>query len=305
MRPVSTTQDFIRFPLNELLGTGANVRLLRLLAAEVAGPVGTPDAAAKTGLTPAGARKALRKLVRTGFIEEIGGGTAQRFQMRDNPITRHLRILFEVESDRYHALTSRLRTVLVGLAEIQVAWVEASPSRPGDPFHVGILSDSRSLDYLGEQVRQRINEIETDFELTIETRLYSPADVPDVSWTEVELLAGHAGQSSIDGRRTHFDRTVRASQISQRIADMIPRDPTLLVRALRYLDFQLNEDQGPASHDLREWRDILSRYSPQRVVEFLRSDSPRAQRLRQSSPFFAVLTQEEREDILDRLRDRP
>lgn len=305
MRPIATLQDVVQFPLNELLGTGANVRLLRLLAAEVSGPVGTPEAADQTGLTKAGARRALRKLVRTGFVEEIGGGTAQRFQLRDDPVTDQIRSLFRVERDRYHRLTSQLRAVLGSLTEIQTAWIDAPPTRPGHPLHVGILSDTRSLNYLEEQVRQRINEIESDFELTIEIHLFSPADAPDVPWSEIVLLAGHVQRSMPVIGSSHSDRIERAALVSRLVADLIQRDSTLLARAIRYVDFQLEGDIGSASHDLREWHDILSRYSPQRLAEFLRSDTPRAQRLRQSSPFFAILNPEEREVLLDALGDRP
>ena len=52
---------------------------------------------------------------------------------------------------------------------------------------------------------------------------------------------------------------------------------------------------------LREWHDILTNYSGQRVRDFIVSDTPRAQRLRQSSPFFAVLSAYEREKIFSAL----
>ena len=62
---------------------------------------------------------------------------------------------------------------------------------------------------------------------------------------------------------------------------------------------------GPASHDLREWHTILSKYSRHRLRDFLVSDTPRAQRLRQSSPFFAVLSADERDEVLALLENRP
>ena len=68
MRPVATEDDVVKFPLNNLMGTGASVRLIRLLATEVSGPIGAPDAAEYTGLTEAGARRALKRLAKTGFV---------------------------------------------------------------------------------------------------------------------------------------------------------------------------------------------------------------------------------------------
>lgn len=52
------------------------------------------------------------------------------------------------------------------------------------------------------------------------------------------------------------------------------------------------------SHALREWELVLERSSVHELVEFLRSSTPRAVWLRQSSPFAGVLTREEREAIL-------
>ena len=73
MRPIATDQDLLRFPLNDVLGAEANVRLLRVLADDVVGPIGVPEAAEQTGLTETGARRALRRLEKTGFVQRFGG----------------------------------------------------------------------------------------------------------------------------------------------------------------------------------------------------------------------------------------
>ena len=59
MRPIVSDQNSLRNPLNELLGTEARVRLLRVLATEVDGPLAVPDAAERAGLTIPGTHKAL------------------------------------------------------------------------------------------------------------------------------------------------------------------------------------------------------------------------------------------------------
>lgn len=45
MRPIASDQNSLRNPLNELLGTEAHVRLLRVLASEVDGPLTLSNAA--------------------------------------------------------------------------------------------------------------------------------------------------------------------------------------------------------------------------------------------------------------------
>ena len=124
MRPIAIDQNVIRYPLNELLGTPANVRLMRVLAEEVIGPIGASEAAEMTGLTLAGARRALVKLAKTGFVQRVGGGRSQRYLLRESdPITKIIRELFRNESKRYQVLRSQIREVLENLTEIQAAWI--------------------------------------------------------------------------------------------------------------------------------------------------------------------------------------
>ena len=69
MRPISGEQDIVRYPLNELLGTHANVRLLRVLIEGVDGPVSVGEAAAQAGT--AGVIHEMRPLVGT-FAHKTG-----------------------------------------------------------------------------------------------------------------------------------------------------------------------------------------------------------------------------------------
>jgi hypothetical protein len=50
----------------------------------------------------------------------------------------------------------------------------------------------------------------------------------------------------------------------------------------------------------QEWHQILTRLSRSEIVDFLRSDTPLARRLRQSSPFAGVLVEAERRTISQR-----
>jgi predicted transcriptional regulator len=299
MRPIATQQNVIQFPLNELFGTPANVRLIRLLAEEAMGPVGAAEAADRTGLTLSGAKRALMRLVKTGFVQRVGSGRSPQFALRESdPISNQIRNLFRNESERYQSLISQIRKALDQLSEIQATWIDSPPTEAGKPLQIGILSDSRSLTYLGDQVRQRVAEIEREFDVTIELRTFSRADTPELFVDRTELLTGNLEPTMPASGRTHDDRDKRAVRFSTAIAEMLDRDPSLIKRATRHLEFLLQEDQGSAAHDLREWRDILAHYSQQRIKDFLFAETPRAQRLRQSSPFFAVLSPDERDIVL-------
>jgi CRP-like cAMP-binding protein len=302
MRPIATQQDAARYPLDEILGAPANVRLLRVLADLVTGAVNASDAAQLSGLTAAGARRALQRLVKTGLVRRVGGRRSPLFELREgDPLTSRIRELFRSENERYRSFLNRLKELLTELPEVRVAWVDAAPDEAGKPFHIGVLSDSRSLTYLGEQIRQRIGDIERDFDMVLEIHVFSAADAPNVDWDEVELLAGYPKPGMRSATETAIDRDDRSVRLSIAIAKLLDEDPGLLRRAMRHLEQLLKAEQGPAAHDLREWQDVLTNYSPQRVRDFIVSDTPRAQRLRRSSPFFAVLSADERSRLFDEL----
>lgn len=305
MRPIATDQDPLRFPLNQLLGTPAHVRLLRVLATEVVGPISTPDAAERAGLTEAGARRALGRLCKTGFVKRVGGGRSQQFALREaDLLVEHLDALFRSEMNRYDMLLSGIREILRDLAEAQMAWIDAPPGRVGEPLHIGVVGSSESLSWVGDEIRRRIASIEEAFELTIEVHSFTRADVPELNWDEVTLLAGVppiGAEAGGRGAASHTDRDQRALRMSHAIRRLLDRDPSLSKRAIWHLERVLDGDPGAASHDLREWHAIISQYSQGRLLEFLVSATSRAQRLRQSSPFFAVLTPDERDEVLQAL----
>ena len=309
MRPIATEQNALRYPLNQLLGTQAHVRLLRILSNEVVGPITTADAAERAGLTEAGARRALGRLAKTGFVRRVGGGRSQQFALREaDPLAAPLVMLFRSENDRYQALLSALRDVLESLVEVRLAWIDAPPARVGEVLHIGVVGDSQSLSWLGDEIRRRFAEIEETFELTLEVHRFTRADAPDIEWDEVTLLAGTPvpDATSQDPRRAvHGDREQRALWLSRAIAHLLDRDPSLTRRATSHLERILDEDQGAAAHDLREWHAILSQYSNERLREFLVSTTSRARRLRRSSPFLAVLNPDERDEVLQRLEGEP
>ena len=86
--------------------------------------------------------------------------------------------------------------------------------------------------------------------------------------------------------------------MSRGIADLIRSDPSLIRRATQHVTRLLHEGQGTANGDLVEWGQLLETYSPERMRDLLVSTTSRAERLRQSSPFFAVLTSSERDQLI-------
>ncbi len=81
------------------------------------------------------------------------------------------------------------------------------------------------------------------------------------------------------------------------IARKLRRQPDLVRLAIRNLRrWQRQDNQRPRAA-FEEWDLILSRLRPREIADFLASDTPRARRLRQSSPFAGALTETERRAI--------
>ena len=88
-------------------------------------------------------------------------------------------------------------------------------------------------------------------------------------------------------------------ELSCKLAEAIEHDASLVYRAKELLRRMLKKEHGSATKDIEEWRDILESYSIRRLSRFLTSTTDRANRLRQSNPFFAILSPDERIRLLN------
>lgn len=79
---------------------------------------------------------------------------------------------------------------------------------------------------------------------------------------------------------------VRNDERHRRIAAVIRRDPSVMVRAREMLDRWLARDPHPA---LLEWRAAFLMFEPEDMARFLESTTPRARRMRISSPFVGLV----------------
>jgi hypothetical protein len=92
----------------------------------------------------------------------------------------------------------------------------------------------------------------------------------------------------------HARLDARSLAYHQAIADKLTAQPDLIERAKENLVRW--REQGNEGYWMTEWTEILT--CPfQDVVSFLRDPGERATRLRQSSPFTSILTEQERKEI--------
>jgi len=103
----------------------------------------------------------------------------------------------------------------------------------------------------------------------------------------------------------HIRIEERSMALHREVAERIRRNPKLMDEAVkniqRYLKKLYSEGRTPVSA-LLEWQELLENQSLEEILGLMVSDSERARRLRQSSPFAGILTPQERWRIYEAYR---
>lgn len=309
MRPIVSEQNPLCFPLNELLGTEAHVRLLRVLANDVDGPLSVSDVAKRAGLTSRGAQKALKRLVQSGFVLLVGGGRKHQFELRRaDKLMQAVLKLFRAESNMYEAFLNAIREKIEihGAPPLSV-WIEEFPAELGDSLVLGVMHETRHLTNYIHRLRTKLRKVERDFDITIEVKGYTKADASVLNMKEVVHLYGvppfidKTIRKLQTNPQTHKEMHNRLLELARVLALYMEKDTSILRRAKEYVKRLLEKEQGAATRDIEEWRNILESYSIHRLSRLLISPSERANRLRQSCPLFAILTSDERNHLYDEL----
>lgn len=94
--------------------------------------------------------------------------------------------------------------------------------------------------------------------------------------------------------RTHEWIDQRSLALDQAIADKLQQQPELLEKARANLQRWIQQQQPAVPSVFREWQRILDTWTIENILDLLRSSNQEARRLRQSSPFCGILSQEER-----------
>lgn len=86
-------------------------------------------------------------------------------------------------------------------------------------------------------------------------------------------------------------------------AAKIRAQPELIEIARANLRRWMQLDEGFVHPVHAEWTDILNFLTPVELADFIESDTPKANRLRQSTPLTGILSEEERLAILHRYEE--
>jgi DNA-binding transcriptional ArsR family regulator len=301
MRPPSQRQDPVRSPLNEILGSEGNVRILRVLAGTNAA-IGRTMVARLAQLNPSGVRRSLDRLAALGLVEIAGSGRNQIVRLRDrHPLGGALRSLFRCEQGFFE----EIRRVAGSIAADPsfpgwAIWIEDPDTPSPGTLDIGVLGPASGIDNAVRSVEDRCRELEPGLAVHFVIHGYTDADLPAGNREQTErleqvtLLAGwiplswrRAGRGPI---RSHRDLDDRALELGRRVADQLPNDRSILERALVWIEKQLQGEAHPEVSELDEWKRILKDLSVSQIQALLREESERATRLRQSFPFFEALS---------------
>lgn len=321
--PRPSRQSRLRAPLNEMLGTEANVRLLRVLT--LAGTSLTPgEVALRAGLGRTGVYPALAALEGTGIIEYVGVGAQRQVRFRDeHPLSGPIARLFRAEADRLDALVGQLRSLFGSLPSRHVlsAWLDGTALTDGvteEPqLNEGFLTcylvaEAKALPDVTKDVQLQLPKLERRFDVNIEivglTRSEIATRLSPAAFRDPVLLGGVPPVALLDDAATKSARQLRkrvvhefhddsARRLAQAIALRLQHDPSRRKVALAHIRKRLRLASKQEQLELKEWLRLLSLPSSM-LQRFLVDPSPRATRLRQSLPALGLLTPSEREAVL-------
>lgn len=314
MRPPKTRQSDVRHPTNAILGTEANVRLLRILALHT-GPFTAGELAKRAMLTRTSVYPALRVLEGEGIVEFIGVGSQKLVQLRErHPLSQPIRELFGAERERFTNLLGALRRLPAARRPGVVSmWiVEAPPGSESGVLTLHVVARAEDLDHVVTALNTEVGEVERTFDVAVAVRGLGRSEVESVmpasSITQdaVHLVAGIPPASLLKGNRrtprtrlsTHQEHDARARRLAVAIAAKLKADPGLAAIAADRVRRRAKEASAGERQELAEWARLLSTLSPARLRAFLVEDSERATRLRQSLPALQLLSATEREAVL-------
>jgi hypothetical protein len=316
MRSPKRAQSRVLQPLNAILGTHANVRLIRTLSLSST-PVTAGELARRADLGRTSIFPALRELEFIGIVELVGAGAQRQIQLRDrHPLAPMLKELFRAEANRFDELTTALRELFVkSPVRVLSAWVEDSAALPIGTdavrlYFVAMPEDKESLsDYLNEHLpvverAQDLHVVVTGLTRSeLETFSRSQGDALD-NPTLLEgapplgLLRSDTTGAAKPTAVSHAEQDARARKLALAIAVKIKRDPGLIRLAEHRLERRSQRASPRERRELREWLRVLSTMSPARLRAFFIEDSERATRLRQSLPALSLLSAAERQAVL-------
>jgi hypothetical protein len=316
MRRPKREQSRLLQPLNEILGTHANVRLIRTLSL-ASTPLTAGELARRADLGRTSIFPALRELESSGIVEFVGAGAQRQTQLRErHPLATVLKELFQTEAGRFDGLATALRELFVeSPVRALSAWIEdvTAVSRGTDAVRLNFVAAPEDKERLSDYLNERLPPVERAFDLHVVVTGLTRSELDALSRSQGNALdnptllegvppVGLLPSVTAGGARpapvSHAEHDARARRLALAIAVKIKRDPGVIRLAAHRLERRSQRSSPQERRELREWLRVLSTMSPARLRAFFIEDSERATRLRQSLPALNLLSAAERQAVL-------
>jgi sugar-specific transcriptional regulator TrmB len=311
MKGASQQISSLRYPLNTILGSKGHILIIRELL-ETGQPMNHSELIDRTNLSRQGVYDVVERLVENGLVTYSGSGRRQLVEVRKNhPLHEVLIQLFKSEKGRFESLTETLRTEINALEhKPESAWIFGKAAQGvdeyGDPLQIALLGKLKSIDSVTNRFRERLirNKLEPAFDVTIDLRGITVADLearPSLTkqgmihlWgVDPVIFLNHQNDqsSAVTSHKDHDEKTLKESKAW---TELLKTHPEIIPRTVTWLNRQIEATGSGEKMEWLEWKNLLENCSYQRLKKFMESDSERSVRLRQSLPFWMVLTENER-----------
>jgi predicted nucleotidyltransferase len=178
----SAPQSALRNPLNKILGSEAQIRVLRALIRH-GEALSVPRVALDAGLSPQGVRNALEALTAAGVVATLGSGRTRLFRLDlRHPLAWQLESLFLAESDRVEKILTEINGA-VQAKEIIGAWIYGSYARGQDEHD----SDLDLAVLTGERDPHLIDKLREDLDKVADRLRFTPS-VVSITLADVERM---------------------------------------------------------------------------------------------------------------------
>lgn len=294
MAKTKISEFIISNPLNSILCSEINLRILRYIIKKVEVSIAIPTLVKDTGLTFPTVKKSLEQLLKTGILLRVGKEYALN---NDYMLIQAIIDLFEAENRFYNSFIEDIKEIISNLMhKPECIWViEDSEYNQGDPFPLYVFDKAAEIDLYASNLQSETSKLVKKYEVVIDVIPYTKADLKSID--NIDIIKSRI----LYGFHPYFFKKNplrnKDKDLFIKIADLIHKNPDLVKRAKNYVHNLLNQDFGTANSAIREWDEIINNYSINALCNFSTSGTDRAERLNQSSPFLAILSPEEKKQL--------
>lgn len=190
---------------------------------------------------------------------------------------------------------------------IDAVWLENPEGRSSGIVDLGVPALSDVVDQAARDLANQLSPLAENLALHFVSHGYTEVDaalLPEEEQDRLRNVTLLYGWIPLQWRkegggpiRSHRELDDRARRIAMAVAERLPNDPSIVERAVEWIDDRLasaGEREAPA---LEEWRSLLTRLFIPQIQKLLQEDTERARELRQSLPFAEALPAHERRSL--------